>query len=334
MQAWKRSIRLVNTSRWMSNAASDAPKALGYQRPLAPGVLPVYDLAVELLQKDSAAKKALLEAEVDPKNKASLEIQSQVNLPEVRWAFAQGKYDLSQPVYRHLLEQAWRRKGALDLLMERVHQMKVIPDLLPAFHPTVDLQLSFVEGEEVVPGVFLPVNATLQPPSITAQAFHPEGGLYTLLMVDPDVPDPSTQGFLTYVHVLQPNIPLSATKSQVLVSDSEDTLPYIPPHPQNGTPYHRYTTFLLPQPSKLAIEVSKIPRENFNMRAFFREHQYDRGGGIHMFRGEWDKSVSAIYKNILEQPEPKFGRPPQPNTYVDATGRRRPKYIVAYLLWL
>ncbi|KAG8688996.1 hypothetical protein FRC08_011162 [Ceratobasidium sp. 394] len=187
----------------MSNAASDAPKALGYQRPLAPGVLPVYDLAVELLQKDSAAKKALLEAEVDPKNKASLEIQSQVNLPEVRWAFAQGKYDLSQPVYRHLLEQAWRRKGALDLLMERVHQMKVIPDLLPAFHPTVDLQLSFVEGEEVVPGVFLPVNATLQPPSITAQAFHPEEKLYTLLMVDPDVPDPSTQGFLTYVHVLQ-----------------------------------------------------------------------------------------------------------------------------------
>ncbi|KAG9104689.1 hypothetical protein FRC06_000075 [Ceratobasidium sp. 370] len=331
MQALKRSIRLVNTSRWMSSAVSDASKALEYQRPLAPGVLPVYDLAVELLQKDSAAKKALLETETDPQKKAALEIQSQINLPEVRWAFAQGNYDLSQPVYRHLLEQSWRRKGTLDLLMERVHQMKVIPDLLPAFHPTMDLRLSFVEGEEVVPGVFLPVDATLQPPSITAQAFHAEEKLYTLLMVDPDVPDPSTQGFSTYVHALQPNIPLSATKTQVLLSASEGTLPYIPPHPQNGTPYHRYTTFLLPQASQLSVEASEISRENFDMRTFFEEYKYDRGGGIHMFRGEWDKSVSAIYKNILRkagQPEPKFGRAPQTNTYVDAMGRRRPKYTV------
>jgi large subunit ribosomal protein L35 len=63
--------------------------------------------------------------------------------------------------------------------------MSVIPDLLPTFRPTVDLRVSFVEAEDVVPGIFLPVNVTLQAPSIAAQAFHPDEKLYTLLMVDP-----------------------------------------------------------------------------------------------------------------------------------------------------
>lgn len=63
--------------------------------------------------------------------------------------------------------------------------MKVIPDLLPEFHPTVNLCLSFTQSEEVVPGVFLPVKSTLSAPSINAQPYHPEDRLYTLLVVDP-----------------------------------------------------------------------------------------------------------------------------------------------------
>ncbi|QRV76833.1 phosphatidylethanolamine-binding protein (PEBP) family [Ceratobasidium sp. AG-Ba] len=310
------------------SSAVDAAKASGYQRPLAPGVLPVYDLSIEFLRKDSATKKELAAKESDPNKKAFLELQSQINLPEVRWAFAQGKYDLSQPIYRHLLEQSWRKQGSLDLLMERVHQMKVLPDLLPSFHPTVDLRVSFSEGKEVEPGVFLPVNATLQPPSIVAQAFHPEEKLYTLIMIDPDVPDTATESYSTFIHALQTNIPISATKTQITLSNG-DVFPYIPPHPQNGTPYHRYTTFLLPQSSKLDLDVSQLSRENFNMRAFFAEHGFSEGGGMHMFRQEWDKSVSGIYKTILGKPEPKYGRPPKLNTYIDAQGRRPPKYSAA-----
>lgn len=78
-------------SRCMSNVAAEGSSSLEYQRPLAPGVLPAYDLAVELLQQDSVKKKEMLEKETDPKRKKQLEIQSTVNLPEVRWAFAQGK---------------------------------------------------------------------------------------------------------------------------------------------------------------------------------------------------------------------------------------------------
>src|SRR6266404_3346461 len=74
--------------------------------------------------------------------------------------------DMSQKVYRHLIEQRWRNEGALDLLvcclrltfswcyipfltnfqMERLYQMHVIPDILPVLKPTVDLRAVFPEA--------------------------------------------------------------------------------------------------------------------------------------------------------------------------------------------
>lgn len=54
--------------------------------------------------------------------------------------------------------------------MERIHQMNVVPDLLPSLHPSIDLRLNFPEApptdvvrrtrmrrkyEKVEPGVFL-----------------------------------------------------------------------------------------------------------------------------------------------------------------------------------
>ncbi|CAE6430358.1 hypothetical protein ACGC1H_001219 [Rhizoctonia solani] len=322
--AWRRSTRIANALRCMSGTA--------YQRPLPPGKLPVYDLAVELLEKDSAEKKALLASETDPAKREKLEILSDINLPEVRWNVTQGKYDLTQPVYRHLLEQNWRQKGTLDLLMERVHQMKVIPDILAFFHPTVDLRISF-SGEDIIPGVFLPVKFTLRPPSITAQTYHPEERLYTLLIIDPDVPDPSTKSFSTYLHAFQPNIALSATKTQITLpivpETSETSLPYIPPHPQNGTNYHRYTTLLLPQSSELSVDLSKLSREKFDVRSAYKQYGFTRGGGIHMFRENWDETVELVYKKFLDQPEPKFGKAPEPQLYLDDTGKRYRKYTTA-----
>ncbi|CCO27910.1 60S ribosomal protein L35, mitochondrial [Rhizoctonia solani AG-1 IB] len=214
--------------------------------------------------------------------------------------------------------------------MERIHQMKVIPDLLPTFHPTVDLRISFGEEGDVTPGIFLPVNATLKTPSITAQSYHPEERLYTLLMVDPDAPDSSTRSFTTYLHAFQPNIPLSATKTQISLTaapvTSEVSHPYIPPHPQHGTPYHRYTTLLLPQNSELSINISQLPRENFSVREAYKQYDFGIGGGIHMFRENWDETVGSVYKKFFGQPEPKFGKVPKPKPYLDDTGRRYRKY--------
>lgn len=78
-----------------------------YSRPIARGVLPVYDLALQYIEEDSKAltqeleevRKALKAAETEgdaerqealAEKARILEIQSQVNLPEVRWKAANG----------------------------------------------------------------------------------------------------------------------------------------------------------------------------------------------------------------------------------------------------
>ena len=82
---------------------------------------------------------------------------------------------------------------------------------------------------------------------------------------------------------------------------------YIPPHPQQGTKYHRYVILVLPQPS--ATERIKIPalteadRLGFDFRAFAERYGFDgaTGGGAHMFREVWDPTVSHIYEHVLSK---------------------------------
>jgi hypothetical protein len=125
-----------------------------WNRPLAPGVLPAYDEALKLIRRDSlqlkrqmwSLRKAIVKADNAPEkdNDAMramrqqldiLAVQSEVNLPDVRWNCANGMgrssfalpqaglhsssslADLSNPAHRHLLEQRWRQEGALDLLV-------------------------------------------------------------------------------------------------------------------------------------------------------------------------------------------------------------------------
>jgi large subunit ribosomal protein L35 len=43
----------------------------------------------------------------------------------------------------------------------------------------------------------------MEPPRLYVNVFHPEERLYTLVMVDPDVPDSESQSYTTYLHWLQ-----------------------------------------------------------------------------------------------------------------------------------
>jgi large subunit ribosomal protein L35 len=112
--------------------------------------------------------------------------------------------------------------------------------------------------------------------------------------------------FLLYALINRdrPNIPLSALSS-TWIPDLDTHTPYVPPHPQRGTPYHRYTTLLLPQQSptnEISVPVlSAKDRCGFDVRAFMEQHGLDgsKGGGAHMFREVWNPVVSNIYKDVL-----------------------------------
>lgn len=340
-----------------------------WNRPIAKGVLPAYDYALEYIREDSRTLKEQLEEtksalkimETAPEGDGNglreealdwlkekvgiLEVQSEVNMPDVRWKAANGMADMHKPVYRHLMEQRWREDGALDLLMERIYQMNVVPDLLPSLHPTLDLRVNFLEPpptdvyrrtrvkrryQKVEPGVFLLPEQTWRQPMLYTTVFHTDTRLYTLLMVDLDVPKPEEQSFTTYLHWLQPNIALSAFSASPIPLSTTHTR-YIPPHPQRGTAYHRYVILLLPQESateRIHVPVpSDAERLGFDFRAFAGQFGLDgsRGGGAHMWREVWDETVSKIYTDVLKTAEPRFGRPPKDDPY--ALVKSSKKYV-------
>lgn len=123
----------------------------------------------------------------------------------------------------------------------------------------------------------------------------------------------------------RPNIPLSASvRTRIL--DLNTHTPYIPPHPQRGTPYHRYVLLLLPQPplgnstytrniearavpgkpTSIHLDIPKIEdadRLQFDVRGFAQRWGLNgsKGGGVHMWREIWDEDVSQIYADVLSQ---------------------------------
>ncbi|KIL71109.1 hypothetical protein M378DRAFT_116719 [Amanita muscaria Koide BX008] len=358
--------------------STEAPRK--WNRPIGEGVLPAYDLALKLIQKDSfrlkheaealrseiEAQEAEIEKHPDEtvltakdkelenmrKRLHILEVQSEINLPNVRWNVANALVDMTNPAQRHLLEQRWRREGGLDLLMERVYQMHVVPDVLPELHPSIDLHvtatalpqeicLTSKTDKEVEPGVFLLPQQTLKPPKLYANVFHADTRLYTMILVDLDVPDEDKSRFSTFLHWMKPNVPLSAAHSG-RIPDLDMHTTYIPPHPQHGTPYHRYVLLLLPQPPASGSDynlnltarasrdqvtsayldipvVGNADRKGFNVRAFVQQWGLDgaQGGGVHMFRQIWDADVSRIYAEILKEEEPRYGRPRKPDPYAE-----------------
>lgn len=143
-------VRPALARRYLSTqvqaSSETSTRGSAWKTPLAPGRIPAYDEALLLIQRDAEVKRAQLQElrqskpEGWEKKVAKLEIESEVNLPEVRWKFKKGQCkflvsraraittrltrralifvaDMTKPVYRHLLEKKWRNEGRLDKLV-------------------------------------------------------------------------------------------------------------------------------------------------------------------------------------------------------------------------
>ncbi|KIK06040.1 hypothetical protein K443DRAFT_90201 [Laccaria amethystina LaAM-08-1] len=366
--------------------STESPKK--WNRPLAEGVLPAYDMALKVIKTDSIRLKEEakelrtrigfsentfqeLSAKTKELSEDSQERQSlteEVNLLDeqleamrVKLNILEVQSEINLPDVRHLVEQKWRKDGALDLLMERIYQMRVVPDVLPEIRPSLDLRVvtktrpsEFLNAgkvqKEVEPGVYLLPKQTVEPPKLYVNVFHEDMRLYTMLLVDPDVPDVQNVSFTSFLHWMKPNIPLSCEHTQRILDLNTHTK-YIPPHPQQGTPYHRYVLLLLPQPplggaaeytmntteraqpgvpTSVHLDIPIVPEEErlgFSVREFTRQWGLDarKGGGAHMWREIWNEDVSTIYKDIFQREEPRYGRPPKADPYAEV--KRAKKYI-------
>ncbi|KAJ7892582.1 hypothetical protein B0H14DRAFT_2560292 [Mycena olivaceomarginata] len=116
--------------------------------------------------------------------------------------------------------------------MERLHQMNVIPNLLPVLHPSVDLYVTACLKLEHFEGLikrnrfehrvntfkeYLTPGQTRVPTKWYANVFHTAVRLYTMLLVDPDVPNLENQCYMTFLHWLNTHTvpPLHAAAAPV-----------------------------------------------------------------------------------------------------------------------
>ena len=291
----------------------------------------VYDLALDYLQTHRTASLAHLDAvrtQSVPRSKLdAASVTAHINDPTTRRAFAQhsGQGHMDQPVFRHLAERAWVKRGGLDLLMQRVWQMEVIPDLLPTIGATSPLTIS-VDGNVIEAGVVVRASQ-LESVDVRLQLYHhpseeDDTALYTVLMVDPDSPDHEKGTYTQRLHFLKTDIPLSVLSGSTNLFEAEGStaLAFEPPAPAKGSSTHRYVFLALRQPSAQTAP-APLERKNFNLRTYLDSNDISHKSvaGITLLRSEWtrdeDSYIREAYRKYRGTEMPDYGKPPKEMRY-------------------
>ncbi|KAL3432629.1 phosphatidylethanolamine-binding protein [Aspergillus tetrazonus] len=233
-----------------------------------------------------------------------LKVLADINDPLVKKKFEDGQGDMSKPIYRYLADQKWREYRR-KILVQRITQMKVIPDVLPHCDPIVDTKLYF--GRKAVPpGEFVNSQVSSVPPKLDIQVFDGENRLVTIAVVDSDVPNVEKDSFDYMMHYLAVNIPISALKTKVdlsqLSTESQVVLPWLPPVAQKGSPYHRLSLFVMEQKDSKPLDFAAVKaKETDRLNKLLRTLQaryHLKPIGAHLFRTIWDDDTRDVMKEI------------------------------------
>jgi large subunit ribosomal protein L35 len=207
---------------------------------------------------------------------------------------------MNKPVYRHLARRKWesfRRK----LVMQRIEQMHVVPDVLPRVDPVVDVDLWF-RGRNAPPGDFVLSTLSENIPHMRIQPYDQGEQLVTIAIVDPDVPNVDKDDFDQQCHFLASNIKISVTnpfiRFEELDTKSQILFPWLPPYAQKGSPYHRLAIFVLAQKDNAPLDLEHVrtkigERLGFVLRAHVDRH-FLKPIGVGLFRSQWDEGTEGV----------------------------------------
>ncbi|KAL3451812.1 phosphatidylethanolamine-binding protein [Aspergillus insuetus] len=253
----------------------------------------------ELSKQSNVARLKALELHLE-----NLKVQADINDPLVKKKFEDGQGDMSKPIYRYLADRQWREYRR-KILVQRITQMKVIPDVLPHCEPALDTKLYFGR-KPVPPGEFVDAAVSSTPPKLDIQMFEGGEKLVTIAVVDSDVPNVETDSFDYRMHYLAVNIPISALNTKVdlsqLSADSQVILPWLPPVAQKGSPYHRLSLFILEQKDSkpldfAAVKSRETDRDNTLLRTLQARYHL-KAIGAHLFRSIWDETTLEVMKQL------------------------------------
>ena len=206
--------------------------------------------------------------------------------------------DMNKPIYRYLADRKWREYQR-KIIVQRIEQLAIVPDVLPFFEPTADVRLAF-RTRNVQPGEFIDSRVSEVPARLKVQVFDKGERLVTIVVIDSDVPVVDKDAFTSRCHYLAANIPLSPAETSLPLSKATQeqlVQPWLPPFAQKGSPYHRYSVFVLQQkPGKTldtAYAKEHIQPDGFSMRSFVdRLNLTPIGMGI--FRSLWDEGTAGV----------------------------------------
>jgi large subunit ribosomal protein L35 len=207
---------------------------------------------------------------------------------------------LNKPIYRYLADKKWR-EYQYKVIEQRIHQLAIVPDVLPHFLPTAEVRLAF-RSRNVQPGEFVDSRVSEVPARLKVQVFDKGERLVTIVVVDSDVPVVDNDNFTSRCHYIAANIPISPTQISIPLSqatEEQTVLPWLPPFAQKGSPYHRYSVWVLQQAAGKTIDINDLKstseRDGFNMRKFLlRTKAQPIGVGI--FRSKWDEGTAGVMK--------------------------------------
>ncbi|KAI2463425.1 PEBP-like protein [Annulohypoxylon bovei var. microspora] len=229
-----------------------------------------------------------------------LKILADINDPIVKRKFEDGLGDFDKPIYRYYAERKWRGLP-YRIIMQRIEQLHIVPDVLPKFEPVTDVQL-FFRRIKVAPGDILDSRITEVPPRLRVQVFNPGERLVSVVVMDSDVPNAETDSFERRCHYLAANVPISPNEQSLPLGnvnkETQLAVTWLPAFSQKGAPYHRLSVFVLEQKPGETIDINKL-RELYSARDGFSLKSYrDKFGltpvGFNIFRTVWDEGTAGV----------------------------------------
>jgi large subunit ribosomal protein L35 len=239
-----------------------------------------------------------------------LKVLADINDPLVKRRFEDGQGDMSKPIYRYLAHRKWSGMER-KIILQRIEQFHIVPDLLPKFQPIMDVKMTF-RGYKTPPGATLNSRITETPPTLRMQVFDKGERLFSVVVLDADVPDAETDSFQKRLHFLATNIPWSPTRDSLFLNRlgteaaaSQPELgtlavPWLPPFAQKGAPYHRLTVFIMEHKDNAPLDAAKLKemydgqgRDGFSLKSF--RDKFDLNPvGFTMFRSVWDENTADV----------------------------------------
>ncbi|EGP89863.1 uncharacterized protein MYCGRDRAFT_68166 [Zymoseptoria tritici IPO323] len=245
-------------------------------------------------------------------------IWADINDPLVKKKFEDGLGDMTKPIYRYLADRKWRTYER-PLLVQRITQMNIIPDLLPGLAPTVATSLAFPlptlphKRKNIPHGDVVEARISESPAILSIQPFTAGEQLVTIAVVNPDVPDVESDGYTSRCHFLACNVPISAVNTQVklasLDKSSQVVHSWLPAFAQKGLDKQRMAIVVLAQRqaadgSSTTIDTAAVKsvdqgrfgkRNHFSLRSFLPKFGLSPIG-VDLFRTTWDASTAEVMR--------------------------------------